>query len=234
MRRRIAVGLAIGAAAAAAWWWAGFEAAGPAPMGAGPAPAAAPTATSPVAGEASPFGSGAGVAGAERPPEPNAAPYVPRHLDARQLDVLQALFAGHPQRDAKLARLLPALDHAVAAQRLRDASFDRISDAQALALAQEVIEGLDERVKRGELGLDDARALRSSALERIEADDVKRDSLLAEWSARQEREARPDGAAAQARRAELEVLAHWAADPRSPASALDLKRELEAAARRRP
>jgi hypothetical protein len=135
----------------------------------------------------SPFGSGPVVTGpdAESPPSADAAAQpTPPGITPEQWDQLQQAFAGHPQRDAELAKASARLAYDNLMQRYLSRRSQGATVAELTPMARQLDAGLDGRVASGDMGTPDALMLKQALLEDLEPNEARREAMLDEWERR--------------------------------------------------
>lgn len=185
---------------------------------AGPVPPSATVADLPLTAQAGP------------PPQaPDAPP--PPGLSAEQWQALQASLAGHPQREAELARITALMGFRHDVARLRALRRDGHATPEALALAQRVQAGLPARLAAREISAADAQALQAAALDVLQPDAGRRAEQLAQWraalAAAQPAEA-PDARELAFQRGQVALLAAWQAEPAAQRDPAQLQGRIEA------
>ena len=166
------------------------------------------------------------------PPEPappvlaQAAP-PPPGVSPAQWAVLQHELAGRPD---ELQRLHAHFTFADQLQRFR--ATPHTAGAERLALAQALDAGLDERLRQREVGVGEARLIKTAVLELLQPDGVQRVQTLRQWEAAMaaalpaDTRHATDNAAFQRRQAEL--VAAWQAQPAAARDARQLEQQLDA------
>ena len=186
----------------------------PAPAAEGPAVPGAPPASLPAPEPAPPV-----LAQAAPPPPPGVTP--------AQWAALQQELAGRPD---ELQRLHAHFTFADQLQRFR--ASPRTEGAERLALAQALDAGLDERLRQREVGVGEARLIKTAVLELLQPDGAQRAQALRQWEAAMaaalpaDTRHATDNAAFQRRQAAL--VAAWQAQPTATRDARQLEQQLDA------
>lgn len=207
--------------------WAGVYALSRSATGSGPVPPAAET--DPRAGPAQRPTSASGDApgGAATPP---AAPVAaapaslgapPPGLTAQQWAAVEAELASHPTPAAERARLIAYFTWSDAVQRWRDARGD-------VALAQQLANGLPERMAQREVSAAEARQLQAALLLTLEPDEARRVAALKAFDARLPAPAAPDPRQQAFQRSQAALVSAWQARPAAERDPAALARDIEA------
>ncbi|WP_425257735.1 hypothetical protein ACPOLB_19720 [Rubrivivax sp. RP6-9] len=167
-------------------------------------------------------------------PAPVAAPPVLAQADAPPPGVTPAQWAALRQelsgRPDELQRLRAHFTFADQLQRFRATPSTAV--AERLALAQVLDAGLDERLRLREVGVGEARLIKSAVLELLQPDSVQRAQALRQWEAAMaaalpaDTRHASDNAAFQRRQAGL--VAAWQTQPAAARDARQLEQQLDA------
>lgn len=203
--------------------WALWPAQAPA-LHASPATAPLPASATPALAASPPLPAPAPGPGREAPA---AAHGTPRGMTAGQWQALQSTLAGHPQREAEIARVVGYMAFADDVRRLQAAP----PGPDAEALARGVDAALPLHLARREVSAAEAMRIRQLVLQRLEPDAARQREGLERW--RQEHLARSPDAAADPREAaflqqQAAVVAAWQAQPEPQRTAQSLESSLEA------
>jgi hypothetical protein len=211
-----------------------------------PGPAAAPS-TVPARAD-SPFGpapAGASVpdpadqqpATATPAPASRAEAPPPYGLSAEEWRQLQAALAGHPQREAELARIGAYMAYMRSVERFRQLRGQAREPgspppAELQALARTLEAELPQHLERGELSAGEAMQLRLATQEVLQPDAAARQAALALWqqglaqAAAQKRQ--PDPREAQFQQRQAALVAAWSAQPPEQRDPRALEAQLDA------
>jgi hypothetical protein len=192
---------------------------GPAGPGAPPASLPAPQPAPPVLAQKAQTAQTAQTAHTAQTPPPGVTP--------AQWAALQQELADRPN---ELQRLRAHFTYADLLQRFRAAPHS--AAAERLALAQALDVGLDERLRQREVGVGEARLIKTAVLELLQPDAAQRAQALRQWEAAMaaalpaDTRHASDNAAFQRHQAEL--VAAWQAQPAAARDPRQLEQQLDA------
>ena len=181
----------------------------------------------------SPFGTVRPAARAAPATPPPAAANPPADLppgvSREQWAAIEAEVGQRPDAPAELQRLRAFLQWSDALRRFREARAGGVPDADRLALAQVLAQGLGERIRNAEVSAGEARQIESAILELSVADEAERGERLRQWAAAElAPAAATDPRQAAFERRQVEIVAAWSALPPPARDRAALERELEA------
>jgi len=160
---------------------------------------------------------------------PSPAADLPPGVSREQWAAIEAEVGQRPDAPAELQRLRAFLQWSDALRRFREARAGGVPDAQRLALAQELAQGLGERIRNAEVSAGEARQIESAILELSVADEAERSERLRQWAAAELAPAAgPDPRQAAFERRQVEIVAAGSALPPAARDRAALERELEA------
>jgi hypothetical protein len=191
-----------------------------------------PPPAAPTAG-ATPGGVAAGsVAPADSPPS------TPPGVSPAQWAQLRAELSARPDGAAELQRLADYFGYADALERFRRLRGERADAASLRPLAQQLDQGLPDRLQRHELSVHDALRIKAAVLEVLVPDASRRQHELALWRQQQQQQQQQASALASgtedaARNAEFQrrqaaLVAAWQALPPAQRDPRALEAQLEA------
>jgi hypothetical protein len=153
---------------------------------------------------------------------------VPPGVTPEQWSQIEGEMQHRADGPAELRRMAGFLVWSDGLRRFREARNAGVGAAELAPLAQELDDGLSERLRQRELSAAEARQVKSAILETTVADPAQRSALLRQWADAEFAAPVPDPRQAAFERRQATVAAAWSAQPAAGRDPAALARDLDA------